>query len=257
MCSKKARQSYIINQLKVKSSLNVNDLSGTLHVSPVTIRKDLEELELANKLVRVHGGARPLQSDIDDMYFGPSTSLSKRMVAKKAASLVNEGEIVFLGSGTTCVEIAKVLRETHQKLTIVSNNLTVLTELAGKKGFTLLGTGGQLAHFDTFSVFHGDFVIQFLEKILVQKAFLTADGVSLKNGYTTHNRNEYHLYETIRKISDQMIFAVEGTKFNKNSILRLTDMDSINTIVTDSSIPEEYQNFYRETGKNLYIGTET
>ena len=54
-----------------------------------------------------------------------------------------------------------------------------------------------------------------------------------------------------------MIFAVEGTKFNKNSILRLTDMDSINTIVTDSSIPEEYQNFYRETGKNLYIGTET
>ena len=256
MRSKDTRQQFILDQLNGTNEISVNELSARLLVSAVTIRKDLEELENAKKLVRVHGGARSFHSYADMVVSDSASSLNKRIVAKKAASLVNDGEIVFLGSGTTCIEIAKALRETHRKLTIVSNNLTILTELASESGFTLLGTGGQLNYLDTFSVFHGDFVIQFLEKVLVQKAFLTADGVSLKNGYTTHNRNEYHLYETIQGISEKMIFAVEGKKFNKNSILRLADMDSIQTIVTDSSIPDEYRAFYHDTGKNLYIGTE-
>ena len=255
MNSKEARQNYILEQLKDKKEIYVNELAESLSISPVTIRKDMVALEKAGHLVRTHGGARLRYPPVHAPVSG-GTPNSKQMVARKAADLVKNGEVIFLGSGTTCIEIARYLKPSHKNLTIVSNNLNVLMELAGTPSFTLMGTGGQVDHHEQFTVFCSDFVIQFLEKILVQKAFLTADGVTLKNGYTTHNRNEFHLYESIRKISEHMIFAVEGRKFNKNSVLRLTDIDSIHNIISDPSIPQEYADFYRNTGKTLYIGNE-
>jgi len=260
MSSKQTRQSFILRFLHETGQIDVSELSDTLHVSQTTIRKDLEQLEEAQQLVRVYGGARlPMDHRLrKKQALGEALNNSrKELVAKRAAELVNDNEIVFLGSGTTCIEIARQLKTSQKKLTIVSNNLTVLDELKSTPGFNLLGTGGQLENFEEFSVFHGDFVIQFLEKVLVQKAFLTADGVSLKNGYTTHNRNEYHLFESIRKISEQLIFVVESKKFEKNSILRLAEMDSINTIITDEGIPEEYTNYYLENGKALYIAADS
>lgn len=254
MGSKEARHEFILKQLNETGKINAAKISSELDISLVTIRKDLRELEHAGKLVRVHGGAclsfsqrtGPVEFDSTD---------TKSIVAKKAASLIKDGEIVFLGSGTTCIEIAKQIKQSHKHLTVVSNNLNILTELAGTPTFSILGTGGQIDSLENFSVFHGDFVISFLDKILVQKAFLTADGVSLKNGYTTYNRSEFHLYESIRKISEEMIFVVEGRKFNKNSVLRLAEMDSINTIVSDTSIPEEFKEYYRKFGKKIYIAS--
>lgn len=259
MSSKQTRQSFILRTLHESGQIDVSELSDILHISQTTIRKDLEELEGKQQLVRVYGGARlPLDHKIRRRpAHGESLNdIRKVLVASRAADLVNDNEIVFLGSGTTCIEIARQLKTSQKKLTIVSNNLTVLDELKSTPGFNLLGTGGQLENFEEFSVFHGDFVIQFLEKVLVQKAFLTADGVSLKHGYTTHNRNEFHLFESIRKISEQLIFVVESKKFEKNSILRLAEMDSINTIITDEGIPEEYTNYYLENGKKLYIASD-
>lgn len=254
MGSKKARHQFLLEQLKETGELNAAIMSSTLGISLVTIRKDLKELEQEGKLVRIHGGARlsfsKSRNPVDSSFVD-----TKNIVAKKAASLIKDGEIIFLGSGTTCIEIAKQIKQSHKNLTIVSNNLNILTELAGTPTFSVLGTGGQINYLETFSVFHGDFVINFLDRVLVQKAFLTADGVSLKNGYTTHNRNEFHLYESIRKISEEMIFVVEGQKFNRNSILRLAEMESINTIVSDTSIPVEFKEYYQKSGKNLYIGS--
>lgn len=255
MGSKKARHEFILKQLRETGEINTEAISSALGISLVTIRKDFKELEQAGQLVRVHGGARLSFSKFTNSFDSDYID-TKSIVAKQAASLIKNGEIIFLGSGTTCIEIAKQIKHSHKNLTIVSNNLNILTELAGTPTFSVLGTGGQINYLENFSVFHGDFVINFLDKVLVQKAFLTADGVSLKNGYTTHNRNEFHLYESIRKISEEMIFVVEGWKFNKNSILRLAEMDSINTIVSDTSIPEEFKEYYQKFGKKLYIGSK-
>lgn len=259
MSSKQTRQNLILRFLRESGNVDVAELSKTLCVSQTTIRKDLEQLEEKKHLVRIYGGARL------PMDYKSRKSLSheekdsidrKTLVAKQAAALIDTNEVIFLGSGTTCVEIAKQLKSAQKHLTVVSNNLTVLDELKNTPNINLLGTGGQLETFEDFSVFHGDFVIQFLEKVLVQKAFLTADGVSLKNGYTTHNRNEYHLFESIRKISEQLVFVVESKKFEKNSVLRLAEMDSIDTIITDEGIPEKYINYYMSNNKNLYISSD-
>lgn len=255
MSTKSTRQQYIISCLEERGQLSVEELSNALSISRTTIRKDLDYLEKKGQLTRFHGGARLSFNDNLSPLSEERSNSTKKAVAQKAVELINNDEVIFLGSGTTCVQIARYLKERPLKLTVVSNNLSVMTELAGTPGFTLLGTGGQVDHYEDFSVFHGDFVIQFLEKVLVQKAFLTADGVSLKHGYTTHNRNEYHLYETIRKISEQMIFAVEGRKFNKNSVLRLADMDSIDVVISDDSIPEEYLSYYKKNNKHIYIGS--
>ena len=167
MSSKQTRQSFILRTLHESGQIDVSELSDILHISQTTIRKDLEELEGKQQLVRVYGGARlPLDHKIRRRpAHGESLNdIRKVLVASRAADLVNDNEIVFLGSGTTCIEIARQLKNSQKKLTIVSNNLTVLDELKSTPGFNLLGTGGQLENFEEFSVFHGDFVIQFLEK---------------------------------------------------------------------------------------------
>ena len=250
------RQNHIVRQLIEKGSVKVSDLSKQLSVSETTIRKDLLMLEKDNKLVRVHGGAHIVETDIAlmDMHNYPNRNL-KMCVAKSVVDLINEGDIIFLGSGTTCIEISQHLKYSHKNLTIISNNFSVVSNLSDVESFTVLCTGGRIESHGYFKVLHGDFVVQNLEGIFVQKSIMTSDGVSLSKGYTTYNRDEYYLFQTIKKISDKIVFAVDSTKFDNISLLPLANIEEIDTVVTDDNIPDDYRRYYEKNGVSLYIGS--
>ena len=127
------RRDYILKELNETGKVTVKNLSSKYKVTEDCIRKDLKSLENEGKLKRTYGGAilsrdYPLQRDVIDRRMVQMEE--KRIIANKAASMVKDGEAVFLDVSTTNIIVAKLLAEQHKKLIVVSNMIDILQALA-------------------------------------------------------------------------------------------------------------------------------
>ena len=119
------RQNRIKQLLFEYDKVGVGSLSEILDVSEVTIRKDLEKLEKDGFLIRTHGGA-VLREDVPKEEISPESDIpnieSKKMIGIFAAALIQDRDVIFLGPGSTCIQIAKNLRD-KKDIIVVTNNI--------------------------------------------------------------------------------------------------------------------------------------
>lgn len=241
--------------------IDVNTLSMMLDVSESTIRKDLEKLEQEGFAKRIYGGAvlnndnndNILFTDNDDPYFD-----EKRKVGEIASKLIEDNEVVFLGRGVVCTQIAKNITG-KSNLTVITNNISATVELVSNSNNTIniIGTGGNVTSDERDIGFEGKFATDFLDGILVNKAFITVDGISIKNGYTVKSKEQIAIYNTLKKISEEIIIVADYSKANKTAMLKLESISNIKRVISNESIPEEYKNFYYDSDIQLFttIGT--
>lgn len=125
---------------------DVSNLSSLLSVSDVTIRKDLERLENEGFLTRTHGGAVINENSPSDNLYNildiPEIE-HKQMIGLIAAQIVNNNEAIFIGPGTTCLQIAKNLKD-KKNLTVVTNNVSAALSLSDVSGVRVILTGGDM-----------------------------------------------------------------------------------------------------------------
>ena len=139
------RKSKILDSLNKYGKVKVNDLSKLYEVSEVTIRRDLKELEEAELITRVHGGAilndntkfEPTFTEKIDKFYE-----EKEAVGKLAATMIVDGDTIILDAGTTTLSIAKYI--TAKNITILTNSVDVAFELAKKQNVEVIVTGGTL-----------------------------------------------------------------------------------------------------------------
>ena len=126
---------------------DVSRLSKLLSVSEVTIRKDLEHLEKSGFLIRTHGGAvlneGPVASESLDYQIDPDELEHKQMIGSIVSQLVSNGDFIYLGCGTTCIEVARCLKS-KQILTVITNNISAAIELSNNSDIAIITTGGNL-----------------------------------------------------------------------------------------------------------------
>ena len=139
------RRNKILELLSRRSSVTVTELTGLFQVSLETIRRDLEYLEQQGALKRVHGGA--LSMNRMQSYTGLSERSTehqpeKRQIARAALSHIHEGERIALDAGSTTSELAHLLCDSFQELTIVTASLPIFEILSEKPGFQVILTGG-------------------------------------------------------------------------------------------------------------------
>lgn len=245
---------------KIKSLLieykkvDVSNLSNLLSVSEVTIRKDLERLENEGFLTRTYGGAVLVEN-------GPTENIynlenipeleHKKMIGLIAAQMVNNNEAIFLGSGTTCLQIAKNLKD-KRNLTIVTNNVTASIEVANVQGIRVILTGGDLKAKEYTHSLVGSSAIHSLKDIYVDKAFIGVDGVSFKRGYTVHDSDEAAIAAEISKYTDNFVIVTDSTKFNKIAFCQVGDLLMAKKVISDESVPEEYLKFFFENNIQIF-----
>jgi len=140
------RQQQILQLLERQQRLSVAGICDTFDISEATARRDLETLANLGKLQRVHGGAivltqAPPESPI--LQRQNEQTDEKARIGQTAAALVQPGETVFLGSGTTVLEAARALR-VRRGLTVLTNSLPVVNALAGSEEITIICLGGML-----------------------------------------------------------------------------------------------------------------
>lgn len=239
------RHALILQKLKSDRVVNIKQLAELLSVSGETVRQDLIAFEKDGLAVRVHGGAvagKMLPPEDQDGFIGfrlrQNLNLQiKRDIALAAAKLVQENQTVALDSGTTSLEIAKVLKENFEHLIIVTNSLVTALELADKKGFTVICTGGVVTP-DEYS-FISAYSMLILDNLHTDLLFLTTSGVSLEQGVTDQRIEEILVHKKMMDISEKVVVVTDSSKFEKISFSKVCSLDQVDTIVTDKLLPPE------------------
>jgi DeoR family transcriptional regulator, aga operon transcriptional repressor len=234
------RQKQILSLLSQQGRLRVTEIVTQFSVSEATARRDLETLASQGKAQRVHGGVIAVEQappELPILERENEQSEEKISIGRAAASLVGNNETVFLGSGTTVLEIARHLRD-HKNLTVITNSLPVINILAGVKEITVLSLGGMLRESELS--FIGHITEQSLLEVRADKVFMGTRGVSLEHGLTNDYLQETLTDRAILKSGRQVVIAADHTKVNRVSTVLLAPLNSMHTFVTDSKADKKF-----------------
>lgn len=252
------RRQKIIDYVNKKNTALTSELCNLTGASIATIRRDINQLVSEKKLKKTHGGVQKsnqenvsrffdyVQIQQEDPYFK-----TKDSNARIAASMVEPGDVLFLGAGLTCTLMSRYIKDI-ENLTVATTNVNAVVELADAAATTVMLIGGDVfvgqTHMETLS----ESSTGLLPKLYFNKAFFTVDGVDLDYGYSIIKRFQLPLYTYLIENSDRSFVFLDGGKIDKRTFLCVCPMNDINNIICAERLPEKYIYFYTSENINLY-----
>lgn len=246
------RKKFIKKYVEENEFVDISYLKDTFSVSEMTIRRDLKKLEEEESLIRVMGGARSIQSRAFE------ASVDKRMrvhaaekekIAKYAASLVQEGDSIFLDASSTTYAMVDYLT-VHA--TIITNNISVCIKVKDKENIDVILLGGNLWK-SAMSIVGVD-AIQMLQKYYVDKAFLSSKAVDEVYGISDATVEESEVKKMMIQSSEKVYFLMDHYKMEKRAFYKVCNLDQVTELITDESQDEEAVKFIancRERGIHI------
>ncbi len=223
---------YLVAHKIVSTTL----LCEMLDVSDATIRRDLEWLEKDGLVERTHGGAilnERLNLEPEYQQRAQRSPEEKSQIGALAASLIEDGDIVFVNSGTTTTQVIRHIRN-RADVTVITNNLIAVLEL-GEVDYSLLLLGGEFQP-KSHSV-AGRFAISNLSQVYASKAFIGVDGISLKHGYTVPTNAEAEVVNLMRERTHGPIYVVsDHRKWGVISNFEVAPIHLIPRLITDEGL---------------------
>jgi DeoR family fructose operon transcriptional repressor len=247
-----------IKQLLLKEKrVDVYELSERFSVTEVTIRRDLDKLEQSGFLVKTYGGAVLKEDEAQKLFLAEpdiehSHPEEKRMIGKIASQMIEHGDAIFLSPGTTCLEIARHIKD--KKVTVVTNDVFIGYSLRDTVGVKVIVTGGDLN--PSTSTLVGNFALQALNGIYINKAFIGVKGINFDSGYTLDSHEEVMVIQGVNKISSEVIIVADYSKFNHTGFAKLGDLTMAKKVITNKQLPSEFKKYYFEQAVKLYTTFE-
>ncbi len=233
------RFNIILQELKIKGIVSVTDLVKLLDASESTIRRDLNALDGEGLLKKIHGGAIAIGESTSkhDYKVNIRQSLNvdeKYEIAKYAASLIEEGDMIYLDAGTTTELIIDFIEASD--LTVVTNGIVHAKKLL-ERGYKTFIVGGEVKAITEAIV--GSSVVEDLKKYNFSKGFFGVNGVSNLSGYTTPDVNEAMVKAQAMKLCKESFVLADESKLEKVSFITfgaIKDSTLITTKISDNSI---------------------
>ena len=239
--SAQGRRSAILQLLKDDSSVYVIDLSILFGVSEVTIRKDLRILKERKLLVRVHGGAilgaSSVSDEVEERHVNFKklvNSREKEAIGRAAAAHIKNGDTILVDSGTTALEVVKNLHR-FDDLTIITNSIGAMMEALKYKRFRVILLGGSVRESSLSIV--GPLAESNLKLFYCDKLFLGVDSFSVETGLSTPSVEEASTNQVMISRAREVIAVFDSSKVNKRALAFISDIEKINTVVTDNNLP--------------------
>lgn len=249
------RRERIVLLLEEKGKLVVPELCEAFEVSPATIRGDLRELEGKGRLKRAHGGAMTLGKtgfERNSVFQGIVNMEEKRRIAEYARSLVNDGDTIILDTGTTTLELAKLLYE-KKNLTVVTNDIIIAAHLESHSDANIIVAGGILRR--GYHCTTGSRAISALKDLTVDKAFMASNALSLEKGFTTPNFEQAEVKRQMLSIALRSIMLIDSSKLGRVSFLKFADISDIDLLITDNSAWKGFCKSLKDMNGDLEIVT--
>lgn len=237
------RQQKISDILSENGIVQVSRLAEDFGVSELTIRRDLDQMEEAGLLKRTHGGATILRNLNAEPHYLQKAAMfaeEKRRIAEKAASLVQDDDIVMVNSGTTASAVLGALLESGKTLTIITNNIDVFNhpDTIGRCAIVLIG-GAYRSRSRSLS---GSLATKSLEGMFANKSFIGVDGISEEVGLTTPIYEESVVSNMmLRHTTGQAFVIATHNKIGVTSNYRIGKVEEIHGIITDREGAEYFR----------------
>ena len=236
---RQARMARLVEEL---GRARVSDLVSRFGVSAVTVRKDLGQLQLEQRVVRTHGGAVAVSRAWPERAFDIRERLQqneKAAIAAAVVGLIHDGEAIVLDASTTALYVARALKLrggwTH--LTVVTNGLRIASELAGHPGISVLMLGGWVRH-EAFSLVGGlgDGVFR---RINVQKAIIGAAGFTIETGLSDATEEEAQIKRSMVAPAREVVAIADHTKWGRASFATFCRTEQITRVITGTAAPAD------------------
>lgn len=247
------RRQEILRRIEQAGRAAVAELSQALGVSEVTIRADLQALAEQKLVIRTHGGAIPVGRARVELALVTRRQWQvqeKSRIGQAAATLIANGDAVFLDSSSTALAIVQHLKN-HRHLTIVTNSLVIAQEMQDAPGVRLVIPGGTLQR-ETVSLIGRD-GLDMLRKFNIQKGFFGAHGISLAEGLTDVSAEEAEVKRAMVAMCRQTIALLDATKWGRVGLASFAQPDEINTIITDIDAPADLIEQVRAVGIEVVL----
>jgi len=249
------RRQQISALVRDRGSVQVAPLAMRFGVSAQTIRKDLRYLTFHGVAKRSYGGA--IAAAVVNVTAEPALDAKrsirieeKRRIGAAAAAMIGASESIGLDAGTTTLEIARHLPD-EEGLTVVTNDLDILVELARKERVNVLMLGGALRRRNM--AFYGTQTLGALEDLRIDKLFLGVDGFDTECGITTHHEPEAMLNRKMVRAARQVIAVADQSKFGRVCLHRIIDLGELDDLITDGPVPEEIASAGQRFGFRIHV----
>jgi DeoR/GlpR family transcriptional regulator of sugar metabolism len=245
------RDSDIIDFVKKNRFATPAQLAELLHVSPVTIRRDIDRLDRENILCKVHGGVI-FQKPDEPKTVGFRSELNRkekiRLASFIASRIVTPGDKIFLDAGSTTMFIARELAAV-ENLTIITHSLSIIDLVKDHDNIDLIAVGGEYDR--SLQAFLGPLVEEGYQSLMADKAFIGANAIHLGMGCYDNTGSEKHIKRLINSNAEKSYMVLDSSKFhNKSGLFQSLRMSEISSIITtldkcdpilNAGLPEEIE----------------
>lgn len=229
---KKERQNNILNIIKDRKYCTVNYLSKQLFVAPITIRRDLTEMELTGLITRCYGGATIPEHENREIPFevrNKNNFSVKEKLAQRAAEQICTGDVVFLDASSTVSHVTEYL-SAEQNLTVITNSTFVADKLK-RKHIRCYLTGGMPV--ENSHALIGSIAEQTVAGLYANICFFSAQGIDSDGTISDQSEAETSLRKLMIKNSKKQCFLFDGSKYNKRFAFKICSSQDISDIITD------------------------
>lgn len=249
------RRQAILEKLRVKGSVIVSDLAKEFSVSEETIRRDLTHMANEGLIEKTYGGAyivegmhRVLPVDVR----AHAWVEGKKKIAAYAASLIQNGDTIFLDCSTTVLYIAERILS-RRNVVAITNSIRTAEMLAKSDGIRVVLTGGTLRQSTLSTV--GRIAESEIAQYFADKAIVSCDGLHLTRGVTDSNEEEAEIRRTMVQQAANVILVADATKFDRTSFVYMGGFEQFDCLVTDRDLDERWLSVLGERGVSCHCET--
>ena len=246
------RQREILGRLEQSGGVRVTALAEDFGVTEETIRRDLERLDREGKLLRTHGGALPLAEPAREPPFEVRRGAfhaCKQQIARRALAHVAAGDVIALDASSTTHELARLLPDT--RLTVVTNSIAATVLLADRSPLKVVSTGGYV---DVSSrSWKGLFAEQTLERLNINKLFLSAKGVDIERGLSEIDDDQMRVKRRMMERADRIYLLADHSKLGVLSAIHLADVSELTALITDTGADRDIVRRIEDVGVMVEI----
>jgi DeoR/GlpR family transcriptional regulator of sugar metabolism len=249
------RRKIIQQMLRESGSVRTTALAEQMNVNPATVRRDLLDMSEDGEIRLVHGGAiqaaqvHPVTMHQDLTIKRTINIEAKLMIAKKAASLISDGDIVAFNSGSTIELIVDNLPPDFKSLTVVALSLNVAYKAAQHSYVNLIVPGGIFRR--SSQAFVGASAINFLSMLRVDKGFFGAQAVDINAGFTESNLDQVATDRQLINICSHRYLVADSSKFGQVAVGQISELDELDGLIVDDHVPESIRSWAVANGVPL------
>ena len=229
------RQLALLESIVVAGRIAVAELAGIAHVSTVTIRKDLDDLE-ARGLIRRERGVAMLVSPDDPAGRLAYHYAEKVRIAAAAAATVNDGETVMIEAGSCCAILAEQIAIQCTGITIVTNSAFIAQRLGAHPMVSTVLLGGEQQHDSRVLV--GPMVELCARQFIVDRLFIGTDGFTPSLGFTARDHMRAAAVRALASRAERVVVLTESEKLGGHGPVPLLDAHDVAELWTDSAAPD-------------------